>query len=172
MDKWRLGSVYFAMLGAVIMGLGCLEFTTSLGITPPLGSEWLTLSPAPMKWMSVWRGIVTLLAGLLITWGSFGFLEVEGFGRSVIGIIMLWILAGCDILAMFCGSIPGTGTWLNTLRGFLKSYAPPYPAAVWLIPFSLPMIYFIMMWDMQTKSNKRRNENGYGTKRGKQKKQG
>jgi hypothetical protein len=59
---------------------------------------------------------------------------------------MLWILAGCDILKMICGSLSGQGSWTYTLYGFLKYYTPPYPTATWLLPFSLVMIFFIVSW--------------------------
>ena len=63
--------------------------------------------------------------------------------------LMLWILAGCDILIMICGSLSGDGAWSYSLYSFLESYAPPYPAAIWLLPFSLVMIYFITNWDKE-----------------------
>ena len=150
MDKWKIGSVYFAMLGAVVMWFGCWELATSYGIIESWDTKWVDLFPEAMDWMNLWRGIVTFLSGLLIMWGAFRFSNIEGFGTSVIGTIMLWILAGCDILAMICSSIPGTGTWLNTFYGFLGTYAPPYPAATCLLPFSLGMIYFIASWDEES----------------------
>ncbi len=146
MDNWKWGSVYFAVLGAVTLWFGCWELATSLGITELWATEWFELFPESMDWMCLWRGIVTFLAGLLIMWGAFRFSNVEGFGTSLIGVIMLWILAGCDILKIICGSLSGQGSWTYTLYGFLKYYTPPYPTATWLLPFSLVMIFFIVSW--------------------------
>ena len=149
MDKWKWGSVYFSVLGAVILWFGCWELATSYGLTGAWATNWLKLFPEAMDWMCLWRGIVTFLAGLLIMWGAFRFSDVEGFGTSVIGMLMLWLVAGCDILKMICGSLSGDGAWAYSLYGFLESYAPPYPAAIWLLPFSLVMIYFITSWDKE-----------------------
>ncbi len=146
MDNWKWGSVYFAVLGAVTLWFGCWELASSLGITELWATEWFKLFPEAMDWMCLWRGIVTFFAGLLIMWGAFRFSDPEGFGTSVIGVIMLWILTGCDILKMICGSLSGQGSWTYTLYGFLKYYAPPYPTATWLLPFSLVMIFFIVSW--------------------------
>ena len=154
MDKWKWGAVYFAVLGAVTVWFGCWELATSYGITEPWAAEWLKLFPEGMDWMCLWRGLVTFLAGLLIMWGAFRFSDVEGFGTSVIGTMMLWIAVGCDILKMFCGSLSGEGSWSYSFYGFLKYYAPPYPAATWLLPFSLVMLYFIVSWGKEKeKSN-------------------
>ena len=145
MDKWEIGSVYFVLLGAVVLWFGCWELITSCGITDEWATDWLKLSAEAMGWISIWRGLVTFLAGLLIMLGAFRFSDDEGFGTSVVGSIMLWIVAGSDILKMLCTSIPGTASWLNTFHGFLETYAPPYPAAIWLLPFSLVMLHFIVL---------------------------
>lgn len=159
MDTWKWGSVYFAMLGAVVVWFGCWELARSFGVVGAWATQWLKLSPEGMNWMCMWRGAVTFLAGLLIMFGSFRFSNIECFGTSVVGSIMLWILAGSDVLKMICSSIPGTGSWLNTFHGFLESYAPPYPAATWLLPFSLVMIYFIASWDNKSISLTKKEEN-------------
>ena len=154
MDKWKLGAVYFAVLGAVTLWLGCWELGRAFMIVRAFAPEWLKLSAEGMNWMCIWRGVVTFLSGSLIMLGAFRFSDTEGFGTSVIGTIMLWILGGCDILKMFCGSI--ASTWPTvTFYGFLKAYAPSYPAAIWLLPFSLVMIYFIVNWDKKEQKERK-----------------
>lgn len=143
MDNWKLGSVYFIVLGAVVLWFGCWELGRAFGLVSAWATGWLKLAAEGMNWMCIWRGVVAFLSGLLIMFGAIRFSKSEGFGTLVIGIIMLWILAGSDILKMILTSITGGGMGITTFYAFLENYAPPYPAAVWLLPFSLVIIYFI-----------------------------
>jgi len=86
-----------------------------------------------------------LFAGVFYLSGTKNFSEIHQFSKVVMGSILIWIIAGCDVFAMITESIPGgeEGPWLNTLEGFLGTYTPPYPPVIFLLPFSLVVIYYI-----------------------------
>jgi len=59
--------------------------------------------------------------------------------------ILIWILAGTDIFVRITESIPGgeEGPWFNSLEGFLATYASPYAPVIFLLPFSLIILFFL-----------------------------
>ena len=40
--------------------------------------------------------------------------------------------------------VGGEEGWFNTLEGFFGTYAPPYAPAIFLLPFSLVVFYYIL----------------------------
>jgi len=48
---------------------------------------------------------------------------------------------------MILESIPGgeEGGWFNTFEGFLASYSAPYIPSLFLLPFSLVVLYYIRL---------------------------
>jgi hypothetical protein len=92
-----------------------------------------------------WGGLIILFAGLLYLSGSKNLPEIHQLSKVVMGSVLIWIVAGTDIFAMITESIPGgeEGGWFNTLEGFLGTYAPPYAPAIFLLPFSLVVLYCI-----------------------------
>ena len=40
--------------------------------------------------------------------------------------------------------VGGDRSWFNTLEGFFGTYAPPYAPAIFLLPFSLVVFYYIL----------------------------
>lgn len=141
--RYKLGSAYFVILGAVMAVFGVWEFIATFGA--PITTEYGWLSIPTGTWVEVWRSVVIFLAGALLVAGAFDLEDIYGLAKAVSGSIMLWIVAGCDIFGMILGSIPGgENAWFNSLEGFLETYGPPYEPALWLLPFSLVMIYFIV----------------------------
>jgi len=142
MDKNKIGAVYFAILGAVTLAFGVVNLIVSAG-----GEDFtigiLNIPGDPFR--GGWGGLIVLFAGIFYLLSIKNFDEIHQFGKAVMGSILLWIVAGMDIFAMITESIPGgeEGGWFNTLEGFLGTYAPPYPPAIFLLPFSLVVIYFI-----------------------------
>ncbi len=137
MMKFKLGSAYFAILGVITLVFGGLEVVTGLPGIEGLSAGALEIPP------DLWRGIIIFFAGAFITAGAFKLRDIHGLGMSTFGSIMLWIIAGCDIFTRIMESIPNGAGGLNSLEGFLATYGPPYSPALFLLPFSLVIFYFI-----------------------------
>ncbi len=137
-----VAAIYFAILGIVTTAFGLADLLVSAG-----GGEFSygILEVPGDIFRGGWGGLVVLFAGLFYLSGVRNFDDIHQFAKIVMGSIMIWIMAGCDIFAMITESIPGgeEGPWFNTLSGFIGTYAPPYTPAVILLPFSLVVIYYI-----------------------------
>ncbi len=137
-----VAAIYFAILGIVTTAFGLADLLVSAG-----GGEFSygILEVPGDIFRGGWGGLVVLFAGLFYLSGVRNFDDIHQFAKIVMGSILIWIMAGCDIFAMITESIPGgeEGPWFNTLSGFIGTYAPPYTPAVILLPFSLVVIYYI-----------------------------
>jgi len=142
MSKNNVGSLYFGILGVIALAFGIADLVVTIG-----GSSvcWGILEIPNEMFRGGWGGFIVLFAGVFYLSGVKNFSEIHQFSKVVMGSILIWIIAGCDIFAMITESIPGgeEGPWLNTLKGFLGTYTPPYPPAIFLLPFSLVAIYYI-----------------------------
>jgi len=142
MGKNNVGSVYFGILGVIALAFGIADLVVTIG-----GSSvcWGILEIPNEMFRGGWGGFIVLFAGVFYLSGVKNFSEIHQFSKAVMGSILIWIVAGCDIFAMITESIPGgeEGPWLNTLEGFLETYSPLYPPAIFLLPFSLVAIYYI-----------------------------
>ena len=140
--RYELGSAYFVILGVVASVFGIWEIVATLGAPVTTEVGWLEIPTG--TWEEVWRGVVIFLGGTLIVAGAFKLKDIHGLGKMVLGSIMIWIVAGCDIFGRFLESIASNeATWINSLDEFLATYGPPYNPALWLLPFSLAILYFI-----------------------------
>lgn len=142
MAEQPIAAIYFAILGMVTAAFGIADML----ITAGAGSFAYGILEIPCDlFRGGWGGLVVLSAGLFYLAGVRNFEEIHQFSKVVMGSMMIWIIAGCDIFAMITESIPGgeDGAWFNTLDGFIGAYAPPYSPAVLLLPFSLVVIYYI-----------------------------
>ena len=136
----KFGSVYFGIFGAIVLIFGIAGFV----VMGAHGTEGVTWGPLEMSGMFlVWEAIILVSAGAmyLSSMGNFG--NVRQLAKSVAASIMIWIVAGMAIWAMIAGSIPGgeEGSWFNSPADFIATYAPPYMPAIFLLPFSLAIIY-------------------------------
>jgi len=96
-----------------------------------------------------WGGLVVASAGALMLSGVREIGDIRQFSKVVLGAILVWIIAGCEIFAMICGSIPAgeeSPAFFNSLTGFIGGFAPPYAPAVLLLPFSLVIACLIRRW--------------------------
>ncbi len=138
--RYEIAKVYLAFFGIVTSVFGALYIV--LAVT---GKEVLTdfLIASGSMW-SLWKGFILFSAGVFMLNGSLNLRNIHGLGKTVLGVVMLWILAGSNILARIAASIPGEEAWFNTLSDFLASYGPPYEPELWLLPFSLAVIYLLI----------------------------
>jgi len=137
-------AIYFAILGIVTTAFGLADILVTAA-----GSEFTygILEIPNDLFRGGWGGIIVLFAGLFYLSGVKNIGDIHQFAKVAMGSILIWIIAGCDILARISESIPSweeeTGPWFNTLEGFIGTYAPPYTPAILLLPFSLFVIYYI-----------------------------
>lgn len=138
----KLAQIYFGILGVASLVFGVVNILTTIsGKSLLLG---ILEIPANV-FRGGWGGLVILSAGFFYLSGAKKFFEIHHFSKIVMASVLIWIIAVCDIFAMFCESIPGgeEGPWFNTLQGFFATYNPPYKPAIFLLPFSLVVIYYI-----------------------------
>lgn len=137
----RLINVYFAILGIVTVACG-------------LADSLVTISSEPFTWGIVefpgelfrggWGGLVIIFAGLFYISGARNVTDIHHLANILMGSVMIWMVAGCDIFARVAESIPGGEEgWFNTMGVFLGYYAPPYTSAIILLPFSLVVIRYL-----------------------------
>jgi len=142
MAERTTAAIYFAVLGIITTAFGIADILVTIGA----GSLafWILEIPGDM-FRGGWGGFIVLSAGLLYLSGIRNFENIHQFSKIVMGSILIWIMAGCDIFAMITESIPGgeDGPWFNTLDGFIGTYAPPYAPAVLLLPFTFVVVYYI-----------------------------
>lgn len=138
----KFGQIYFAVLGAVALAFGAAELIASAGE----GFTWgiLDSSGASDPLFLPWKAIILISVGFFYLSSVKDFGEVHQLAKAVMASIMIWIVAGMAIWSRIAGSIPGEETWFNSLEGFLASYAPPYCPEMFLLPFSLVVVYYVL----------------------------
>jgi len=137
----KFGSIYFALLGAATLACGFADLIVT--ISKDAYSLGIMEFPGEM-FRGGWGGLVVIFAGLFYLSGAKNVSEICQLSKVVMGSILIWLIAGCDLLAMITESIPGgEDGWFNTMGGFLGTYAPPYTPAMVLLPFSMVTILYI-----------------------------
>jgi len=134
--------IYFLILGLVTLIFGITDLIITI-----TGSEYSlgALNIPNDGFRGGWGGLIILFAGMFYLSGFKNLHEIHQLAKVTMGSVLLWIIAGTDIFTMVAGSIPGGegGDWFNTAKGFLGAYAPPYTPAIFLLPFSLVVIFCI-----------------------------
>ena len=138
----RIGRVYFGILGIITLIFGIVDLMVTIG-----GNDfsWGILEISSDMFGGGWGGLIVISAGLFYLFSLKNFLEIHQLSRALMASILIWILAGTDIFVRITESIPGGegGPWFNSLGGFLGTYAPPYPPVIFLLPFSLIILFFV-----------------------------
>lgn len=137
--KYKIGSVYLAFLGIFTFLSGASDLILAVS-----GGKLFTdfLIAGGSMW-SLWKGFILFFSGIFMVIGSISLKDIHGLGKSVLGVVMLWIVAGSNIFSRITSSIPGEETWFKSFEDFLSFYALPYEPELWLLPFSLIILYFI-----------------------------
>jgi len=138
--KFMIGCVYFTVFGLVVLGIGAAEIL--------LGLTGRSLECGIMEMSGeflLWRGLILFFAGVFYLSSIKNFSDIHQQAKIVMASVMIWIIAGMQIFSMILESIPGgeEGGWFNTLEGFLASYSAPYIPSLFLLPFSLVVLYYI-----------------------------
>ncbi len=138
--KSRFGSLYASIFGAIVLAFGIVELVV-IGTT---GMEGVCWGPLEMSGMWLWwTGIIFVSAGIMYVSSATNFMDIRQLAKSVVASIMIWIVAGMAIFDKVASSIPGEETWVNSPGDFLAGCGPPYTPAIYLLPLSLAIIYFI-----------------------------
>lgn len=139
-EKSRSGSIYASIFGTIVLGFGIVELVV-IGTT---GMEGVCWGPLEMSGMWLWwTGIIFVSAGIMYLSSATNFMDIRQLAKSVVASIMIWIVAGMAIFDKVASSIPGEETWVNSPGDFLAGCGPPYTPAIYLLPLSLAIIYFI-----------------------------
>jgi len=141
-SKYNIGRIYFAIFGLIVLAFGVAE--RLLGITGR--SFELGLLEMSGEFL-LWQGIILFSAGAFYLSSFKNFSDIHQQAKVVMASVMIWIVAGMQIFGMILESIPGgeDGGWFNTAEGFLETYAGPYIPELFLLPFSLVVIYYIRL---------------------------
>ncbi|MFP4051277.1 MAG: hypothetical protein ACLFVB_06005 [Thermoplasmata archaeon] len=144
-EKYKFGSIYFGIFGAAVLVLGIVEIVSGLlGITVGIGSMIITGD------FLLWQGLILSFAGMFYVYSVKNFEEIHQQAKTVMGSIMIWVLAVMYLISTFLGSIPGgEDRWFNTAEGFLTAYSAPYPPSIFLLPFSLVVLYYLRLHKLQ-----------------------
>ncbi len=137
----KFDSIYFALLGTATLACGLADLIVT--ISRDVYTFRIVEFPSEM-FRGGWGGLVVTFAGLFYLSGFKNVSETHQLSKVVMGSILIWLIAGCDLLAMITESIPGgENGWFNTMSGFVGTYAPPYTPAMILLPFSMVAILCI-----------------------------
>ncbi|HOO47604.1 MAG TPA: hypothetical protein PLM29_15305 [Deltaproteobacteria bacterium] len=142
-EKSLVYVVYFSVLGIAALGAGMADLIVTISSSEY--STWILEIPHG-GFRGGWGGLIMVFAGVFYLSGIIRDAhEIHQFAKVVLASVLIWVLAGTDILSMIAGSIPSpeADTWLNTKEGFVQSYAPPYTPAVLILPFSLVVTFYI-----------------------------
>jgi len=138
----KIGRVYFGVLGIVTLIFGITDLIVTMG-----GNDfsWGILEISSDMFRGGWGGLIVISAGFFYLSSLKNFLEIHQLSKALMASILIWILAGTDIFVRITESIPGgeEGPWFNSLEGFLSNYVPPYPSVIFLLPFSLVILFLL-----------------------------
>jgi len=151
--KFMIGRIYFTIFGLVVLGIGAAEIL--LGLTGR-GFEWGIMEMSGE--FLLWRGLILFFSGAFYLSSIKNFSDIHQQAKIVMASVMIWIIAGMQIFSMILESIPGgeEGGWFNTLEGFLASYSAPYIPSLFLLPFSLVVLYYIKLRESEEKMGTKR----------------
>lgn len=137
---YDIGRGYLAILGIVAFSFGAAEILLSI---TGKEFEWSILEMSGD--FLLWRGLILLFTGLFYMVSIKNFTDIHQQAKAVMASVMIWIIAGMQIFGMILGSIPGgeEGGWFSSGENFLAAYSAPYIPSLFLLPFSLVVIYYI-----------------------------
>ncbi|AKH96579.1 hypothetical protein [Halanaeroarchaeum sulfurireducens] len=131
--------VYFGLLGIVAVLGGGAELL--LGVTG--GSVSVSLVTIDGAFL-LWRGVIVVSAGAFFVRAAVdGLDDRRNQGVAFLASLMLWIVAGTDVLGRVLGAIPGGGdVWIAGAGEILGSLGPPYSPALVFVVFTLPVLRY------------------------------
>jgi len=96
MAERSIAAIYFAILGIITTAFGIADILVTMGA----GSFAFGILEIPGDlFRGGWGGFIVLSAGLFYLSGIRNFEDIHQFSKIVMGSILIWIMAGCDIFA-------------------------------------------------------------------------
>jgi hypothetical protein len=144
--SYTIASIGAALVGAAALILGLADVLVWAGGTGPISIGILEITGDDFfRW--AWGGLVVALGGLFMLTGARSLGDLDQRATAVLGVAMVWLVAGCDIFGMICGGIPAgeeSEAFFNSLGGFIGGVAPPYAPAVLLLPFTIVVAWLLL----------------------------
>lgn len=143
--NFGISTLYIGLLGLATLAFGLADILVWAGASPGFSVGILEITGDDFfRW--AWGGAILVSGGLFMLAGMKNAGTLERSAKVVLGAVMVWIIAGTDIFARLCGSIPAgeeAPAFFNSLAGFIGGFAPPYSPAILLLPFTLVVAYFL-----------------------------
>jgi len=139
----RLDEAYFGLLGAAVGLVGMLAVARGLGLAVPDPQPTLAVLTVSGTFL-LWRGVILLSAGAFYLYGATEGLEDPSMrARVFMASLMIWIVAGVDLLGRLLGAIPGgADRWVASGSEILAAMGPPYSPAVLAAPLALAALAY------------------------------
>ncbi|MDN7024328.1 hypothetical protein FGU65_05385 [Methanoculleus sp. FWC-SCC1] len=138
-------SLFIGLLGLATLASGLADILVWAGADPGFSIGILEIAGDDFfRW--AWGGAIVAFGGLFMLAGLKNTDDLQQSATVLLGAAMVWIIAGTDIFARFCESVPAgeeAPEFFNSLSGFLAGFAPPYPPAILLLPFTLVVAYVL-----------------------------
>ncbi|QGN06740.1 hypothetical protein Hrd1104_05170 [Halorhabdus sp. CBA1104] len=134
----RRDDVYFGALGLAVALSGVVAVLRGVGVSVTDPNAIVPLVTVAGTFL-VWRGIILLLVGwLFLSNVTDGLDDRENQATVVMASLMLWIVAGADLLSRVLGAIPGgSDVWLAGPVEVVAALGPPYGPALLFAPLAL-----------------------------------
>lgn len=144
--SYTIASIGAALVGAAALILGLADALVWAGGTGPISIGILEITGDDFfRW--AWGGLVVALGGLFMLAGARSLGDLDQRATAVLGAIMIWLVAGCDIFGMICSGIPAgeeSEAFFNSVGGFIGGFAPPYAPAIILLPFTIIVAWLLL----------------------------
>lgn len=139
----RTDDAYFGLLGVAVGLAGLLAVARGVGLAIPDPQSTLAVLTVSGTFL-LWRGVILLSAGAFYLYGAIEGLDEPAMqARVFMGSLMLWIVAGVDLLGRLLGAIPGgSDQWIAGGGEVLAAMGPPYSPAVLAAPFALAALAY------------------------------
>ena len=138
MSKKVLNQV-LSLLGVLVFIPGLLEVLFSI-----TGRTYQWTFVAFNGNFMLWRGVILLSAGMVYVLAITKTDSIQKRSHAVLASLLIWIVAGMEVLAMVLGSIPGeAGRWITTAEGFVSSYQQPLIPSLLLLPLTVGLVILI-----------------------------
>lgn len=92
----------------------------------------------------LWRGVILTAAGVIFLSAMNQPNPLQKRAQAVLASLMIWIVAGMEVLSLLLGAIPGEGSrWITGLDGFISGCVEPVIPSILLLPVTLVLVLLI-----------------------------
>jgi len=138
--KKNFFNLLLAFIGVVVLVPGVIEILLSFTRGPytfgqiAFGGDFM-----------LWRGLILLSSGCIYLFSINQANQIEQDAQAVSASFMIWIVGGMELLSIVLGSVPGEGgRWVATWGTFVNSYKGPFIPSIFLLPFSIGLVMFVL----------------------------